>query len=63
VRFEGLIPDKGMFADFSDSKLVIALKKQETQLKLLIACMLRLMSIQTPPQDVMRHVHILRVLK
>ena len=27
MRFEGLTPDKGMFADFSNSKLVTDLKK------------------------------------
>jgi len=33
VRFEGLIPDKGMFVDFSDSKLVIDLKKAKDSVK------------------------------
>lgn len=33
MRFEGLIPDKGMFVDFSDSKLVIDLKKAGDSVK------------------------------
>lgn len=66
MRFEGLIPDKGMFVDFSDSKLVIDLKKAGNSVKAsycLHAAFNVYTDTKTPPQDVMMHVHVLGVLK
>ncbi len=53
-----------MFVDFSDSKLVIDLKKVGDSVKASY-CLHAAFNVYTDaaPQDVMRHAHILRVLK
>ena len=62
VRFEGLIPDKDMFVDFSDSKIVIDLKKAVDSVKASY-CLHVAFNVQDTAVGCNGHVHILKVLK